>query len=176
MKEALHFRKASLSDAEAIQKLVNSAYRGDSSRQGWTTEADLLAGQRTDRRAIEEIINQSNSVILLAEMDSEIIGSVQLEKKDDRICYFGMFTVKPQIQGQGLGKKLMQEAENFAHQYWKSEMMEMTVITLRTELMNWYLKHGYQRTNETKPFPYGDERFGLPLRPDLEMTVLRKSL
>lgn len=176
MKEVLNFRKAQKSDADLIQKLVNSAYRGDSSREGWTTEADILDGQRTDREAIEDIIQSDTSIILLAEIENELLASVQLERKDEHTCYFGMFTVKPKLQGKGIGKKLMAKAEQFARETWNCDVMEMTVITVRHELLDWYIKHGYQKTEELVDFPYGDERFGVPLRPDLKMRVLRKSL
>ena len=176
MKEKYHFRKAQDSDAEALDVLVNSAYRGESSRKGWTTEADLLGGQRTDPQGIRQLIQERESVILLFEKDQAILACVHLKKKDENTCYFGMFTVSPDLQKQGIGKTLMKEAEIFAKNNWHCRLMEMTVITLRTELMNWYLKHGYEKTKEMRDFPYGDDRFGLPLRGDLKMLVLRKSL
>ena len=180
MKEKWSLRRAKLNDADALQKLVNSAYRGDSSRQGWTTEAEILGGQRTDAEGIRDLISKKDSVFLLLEsstdLSPEIIASVHLEKTEKDSCYFGMFTVNPELQGRGIGKALMREAEAFAKNNWHCYVMEMTVITVRQELVNWYIKHGYHKTNELKDFPYGDERFGLPLRPDLKMVVLKKDL
>ena len=179
MKEKWQFREAKLNDAEALNILVNSAYRGDSSRKGWTTEADILGGQRTDKSGIQELIADPLSRILIlekpTELSTEIIACVHLKQKG-RICYFGMFTVNPEMQNQGLGKIMMQKAEQFAKEKWNCKEMEMTVITVRHELMNWYIKHGYEKTNELVDFPYGDERFGQPLRPDLKMLVLRKKI
>ncbi len=176
MKENFLLRLANSSDVEQIARLVNSAYRGESSKNGWTTEADILGGQRTDSAGILELIEKKNSCILIFEMDQKIVASVHLEKKNLNTAYLGMFTVSPKLQGQGIGKKLMKAAELYAKGLWQVSVMEMTVITVREELLNWYFRHGYQRTDEYIEFPYGDERFGIPLRPDLKMVVLRKSL
>lgn len=172
----LSFRKAKVEDAPSISALVNSAYRGESSRNGWTTEADFLSGQRTDAEAIAEIITQESQCILLCEQQNRLIGSVQLEKIDSNVCYFGMFAIDPQLQARGLGKIFIQECERFAKEEWHCHTMEMTVITIRKELIEWYERRGYQRTGEIRPFPYGNERFGIPLRPDIELGVLRKRL
>lgn len=176
MKENFLLRLANSTDVEQIARLVNSAYRGESSKKGWTTEADFLGGQRTDSQGILELIEKKDSRILLLELEKRILATVHIEKKNSTITYLGMFTVSPELQGQGLGKKLMKAAEDYARENWRSTKMEMTVITIREELLNWYYRHGYQKTNEYKEFPYGDERFGIPLRPDLKMVVLRKSL
>ena len=95
------FKTAAISDAEQISQLVNSAYRGDSSKKGWTTEADLLDGQRTDRHSIEKIILEpKNNIQLVIEKETnEILGTVHLKEDDDQITlYFGMLTVKPTLQ------------------------------------------------------------------------------
>jgi N-acetylglutamate synthase-like GNAT family acetyltransferase len=172
----LSFRKASIQDAEAISELVNSAYRGDSSRQGWTTEAEFLSGQRTDPLAIEDILLSPHQWILVCEQKGELIGSVQLEKVKPDTCYFGMFAIQPLLQAKGVGKLFLEAAEKFAHEELNCQWMEMTVITLRTELIAWYERRGYQRTDELRNFPYGDERFGIPLRPDIALLVFKKRL
>ena len=174
----LKFRPALLTDAPAIAAIVNSAYRGDSSRKGWTTEADILAGQRTDAQAIAELLNKPESWIVLGENlgDLKLLGSVHLERVHRDTCYFGMFAIEPEIQSQGLGKKMIQEAERFALEELQCRHMEMTVIALREELIAFYERRGYFRTGETRPFPYGNERFGIPLRDDITLSVLRKTL
>ncbi|SFI61194.1 GNAT family N-acetyltransferase [Nitrosomonas sp. Nm34] len=172
----MHLRKGSLHDAARIAVLVNSAYRGDSSRHGWTTEADFIDGQRTDTSEIEEILSADNQCILLAERNEEIIGCVHLEKRDANVCYFGMFVVKPKLQAQGLGKRLIMEAERFASHQLACTIMQMHVISIRNELIAWYERRGYRRTDERHPFPYGNERFGIPLRNDLEFIVFVKEL
>lgn len=171
----MRFRIASPSDAARIAALVNAAYRGDSSRRGWTTEADFLAGQRTDKEAIEEILAAHDQWILLAERAGELIGCVHLERTAD-ICHFGMFVIKPELQAQSLGKRLMAEAERHARDSLSCATMKMLVISIRKELIAWYERRGYRLTGERQAFPYGNERFGIPLREDLEFVVLAKEL
>ncbi len=175
-KENFVLRKARPEDAAKIASLVNSAYRGDSSRVGWTTEAGFLEGQRTDSEAIADLILTPNHWILLAEDQGKLFASAEVEKKDDRTCYFGMFAVQPVLQAKGIGKKFLIAAEEFARQELGCQWMEMTVITIRQELIAWYERRGYQSTGEVRPFFYGNERFGIPLRDDLKLGVWRKRL
>ncbi|MFN7270947.1 MAG: GNAT family N-acetyltransferase [Gammaproteobacteria bacterium] len=186
----LALRAARREDAEALSALVNSAYRGDSSRVGWTTEADLLGGQRTDPDALRESIEQGETmgdrVLLVHEAVQPsgpaggsaalaIDACVQLERHGDE-AYLGMFTVRPTLQGGGLGRRLLAGAEQDARRRWGVTAVHMTVIAQRAELIAWYERRGYRATGETAPFPYGDARFGEPLRPDLHFVVLRKVL
>ncbi len=175
-RDLIQYRKATETDAESITRLVNSAYRGSSSKNGWTTEADLLAGQRTDPSMILETLHKPKTCFLLAEKQGQVIGSVQLEKISPETCYFGMFAIDPCLQAQGTGRGMVAEAEKFAKWELGCEFMEMTVITVRHELIAWYERLGYEKTGETRPFPYGDERFGIPLRDDLALGVWRKRL
>ena len=164
--------KATLSDVSELNALVNSAYRGESSRQGWTTEADLLDGIRVDNERIEEIINKPGAVILkYADDKNKITACVHLEKKGNKL-YLGMLTVSPLLQGKGIGNELLRMAEAEAKKLSCSSIY-MTVITDRIELIAWYGRHGYINTGEIKPFPHGDPRFGLPKK-HLEFVVLKK--
>ena len=172
----LKFRVAKPDDGEKISALVNSAYRGESSQKGWTTEAELLGGQRTDPEAIREIINLENNTILLCEHNGQLLGSVVLEAKENQRCYFGMFAVDPNLQAKGIGKIFIHCAEKYARENLRRAVMEMTVINHRTELIQWYQRRGYQLTGESRSFPYGDERFGIPKRPDILLQVLEKRL
>lgn len=151
--------------------LVESAYRGEPSRVGWTTEADLLDGQRTDAAEVGSIIGRPGSVIILAESEGALVGSCQLEGHGGDAAYFGMFAVRPSKQGAGIGRALIGEARRLAGQ-WGCTVLTMTVIRQREDLIAWYRRLGFHPTGETKPFPYGDERFGRPRRPDLEFVVL----
>ncbi|HAF44570.1 MAG TPA: GNAT family N-acetyltransferase [Gallionellaceae bacterium] len=169
------FRRAGTADAEVIAALVNSAYRGDSSRAGWTTEADLLGGQRTDAEEIAQLVARDGSVLLMYLRSGELVGSVHVERMDDATAYLGMLVIKPVLQGQGLGRSLMDEAERFARAEWGAVRMQMQVITLRHELIEWYERCGYRRTGETRPFPATDPRFGLPKVAGLQFEVLEKS-
>ena len=168
-------RAATAADAPALVALVNSAYRGESSRAGWTTEADLLGGLRIDVERLTEQIAAPGSVILLHERDHLPVACVHLERTGED-CYLGLLTVRPTMQGTGFGRRLLEAAERWAMAHWSSRSMHMTVIVQRLELIAWYERRGYMRTGERKPFPYGDERFGLPRRADLEFEVLCKRL
>jgi ribosomal protein S18 acetylase RimI-like enzyme len=175
MTTGLAIREAVTADAAALAALVNSAYRGASSKAGWTTEADLLDGQRTDVERLVETIAAPGNVILVNEQGGVLFGCVHLERTDEA-CYLGMLTIRPTCQGSGLGRQLLEAAERWAVEHWSSRSMHMTGIVQRTELIAWYERRGYRRTGERKPFPYGDERFGLPRRADLVFDVLRKPL
>jgi len=172
-------RFATSADAEAIAHLVNSAYRGDSSRAGWTTEADLLGGQRTDVAAVLEFLQGSDPLQrvlpLLLHSDSTLLACLQLER-DGAEGYLGQFAVSPTRQGAGLGRTLLSAAEEHARSHWHCQTMRMTVLEQRPELLAWYARCGYLPTGETVAFPYDDIRCGEPRRPDLRLRVLRKPL
>ncbi|MFI2712264.1 GNAT family N-acetyltransferase [Micromonospora sp. NPDC018662] len=168
-------RTAGPADVAALVDLIESAYRGDRARAGWTHEADLLDGQRTDPEMVAAAVTGPAGVVLLAERDGEPIACCQVERRDDH-AYFGMFAVAPGHQGGGLGRELLAEAERFARERWHAGELRMTVIVQRADLIAWYERRGYVRTGELSPFPYGDERFGVPRRPDLAFETLRKKL
>lgn len=172
---ALSFRSAVEADVPALVALVESAYRGDASRAGWTTEADYLEGQRTDPDGVRAVIDGPDGVLLVVERAGELVACCQLEHRGDH-AYFGMFAVRPGLQGAGLGKEILAEAERRARETWGAEEMRMTVVNVREELIAYYVRRGYRRTGELSPFPYGDQRFGVPLRDDLAFELLVKPL
>ncbi len=159
----------------AVVALVESAYRGESSRRGWTTEADFLDGQRTDHAGVREALARVDGLILLAEDERGVAACMQLEQRSEA-CHFGLFAVRPAGQGLGLGGALLDEAERYARERWRAREMRMEVISIRIELIDWYRRRGYRETGETLPFPYGDERFGLPRREDLRFMCFHKRL
>ncbi|MDX3692368.1 GNAT family N-acetyltransferase [Streptomyces europaeiscabiei] len=171
----LTFRDATDADVDALVALIESAYRGDSSRAGWTTEADILEGQRTDPEGVRQVIKSPDSWLLTVERDGVILACCQLEHRGDH-AYFGMFAVSPALQGGGLGKVIIAEAERIVREVWGAKEMHMTVISVRNDLIAWYERRGYRRTGRMTPFPYGDERFGLPLRDDLRFELLVKEI
>lgn len=177
MAATLTFRLAHVEDVTAIVGLVQSAYRGDTSRAGWTTEADLLDGQRTDAAQVSALIAQPGSAVLLAlDQTGAVQGCCQLERRAEEVGYFGMFSIRPGLQGNGFGRLMLAEAERRARHELGCTRMELTVIVQRGELVAWYERRGYRRTGEVQPFPYGDERFGVPRRNDLAFAVLAKPL
>lgn len=173
-------RRATPLDVDAVVALVTSAYRGEPSRAGWTTEADWIDGDRTNPGEVAGIIAGRESLLLLVE-DPDGIGPAleaccQLARSAPGVAYFGMFAVRPDRQGKGIGKLLLTEAERFARRTWRAEVMRMTVVDVRADLIDWYGRRGYRLTGETEPFPYGDPAFGIPKVPDLKFAVLAKSL
>lgn len=159
-------------DISSLVTLMDSAYRGEGSKQGWTSEADLFIGnKRTDEATISKLITKPGSVFLkFINEDGIMEGCVYLHKKESRL-YLGMFSVSPVAQGKGIGKKLLAAADEHAKEQGCSSIY-MTVITVREELIAWYEKNGYQKTGRVLPFPV-DERFGIPTQP-LELAVLEK--
>ncbi|MCD0483808.1 GNAT family N-acetyltransferase [Streptacidiphilus sp. ASG 303] len=170
----LAFRTAGLADVPAVVALVESAYR-DEGAGGWTTEAHLLGGQRTDPQGVAEAVTAEGGRLLAVERDGELLACCLLERRGTS-AYFGMFSVRPDRQGGGIGRAVLAEAERIARGEWGAAVMEMTVIVQREDLIAWYERRGYRRTGEILPFPYGDERFGVPRRPDLRFERLVKPL
>ena len=169
------FRNATPDDVPALVALVTSAYRGDASRAGWTTEADLLDGNRIDPDVLLADLQRPRSRVVLAERDGALLACAHVAEEDGA-GYFGMFAVAPALQGSGIGKQLLAECERIARDDWRLPAMRMTVIDLRDELIAFYERRGYRRTGVFKPFPYGDARFGQPRRDDLRFEVLEKPL
>lgn len=156
-------RIATEKDIPMLDVLVNSAYRGNSSRKGWTTEAELLDGIRTDPEALRKMIQETSSVIFLYIGTSDRIqGCVYLKNQGSQL-YLGMLTVSPLLQKNGIGKELLLAAENYAKQKGCRSIV-MTVISVRTELISWYQRRGYFPNGKTLPFP-ADTKFGLPKQP-----------
>lgn len=172
---ALSFRRATAGDVAAITTLVNSAYRGESSRSGWTTEEHLLGGQRTDPEAIADIVKDSGQWLWLAFENSRLVGSVHVAREGES-AYLGMLTVDPTLQTRGFGRALIAHVEDFARRDLQAKSVKMTVISAREELISYYERRGYRRTGETREFPMHDTRFGLPKRRDFHLVVLEKPL
>jgi GNAT superfamily N-acetyltransferase len=170
------FRPAAPDDVPALHRLIESAYRGDSAKAGWTHEADLLGGQRTDEAELRDILADASRVLLLGEIDGVLTGCVQVAKQGEGLAYLGLLTVDPRRQAGGLGRWLIAAAEAEAIDRFGATRMEMTVIRQRVELIAWYERRGYRLTGETRPFPLDDERFGLPQTRELEFVVLEKAL
>ena len=168
---------AKIEDVPALVQLINSAYRGESGKIGWTTESDLLGGQRIAEAELREIMEHESSTVLLVRSEgAELLGCVLVKKLNAETAYLGMLTVNVNKQTSGIGKFLVSATEFFASTSIGATTIEMTVIAQRPELISWYERRGYEKTGEHRPFPYGDERFGIPLRPDLYFEVLTKSI
>ena len=165
--------QATIAYAAELSALINSAYRGETSKKGWTTEADLLEGTRTSEEELISIIASSNHYLLKFIRDEKIIGSVLLIAKKE-VLYLGMLTVSPELQNSGIGKQLLQAAEQLAQQLELSRI-QMTVIGIRKELLAWYIRNGYEDTGVREPFPFGEGDKALTSEP-LDFIVLEKKL
>ena len=170
----IRYRDATTGDVPALVRLVTAAYRGEASRAGWTTEADLLDGERIDPDVLRADIERPRSRVLLATRGDDLVACAHVAVEGDA-GYFGMFAVRPDLQGAGIGDALLREAERVVRDEWRLAAMRMTVIDVRDELIAWYERRGYRRTGVHKPFPYGDTRFGVPRRDDLRFELLEKA-
>jgi GNAT superfamily N-acetyltransferase len=186
MPSELVYRLAGEDDLPALLSLVHSAYRGEASRAGWTTEADLLDGQRIDLEGLRALIQRPASRIVLASVsagtgtgltnhDDQLVACAHIERLPDS-GYFGMFAVAPARQAGGIGRQVLAECERQLRDDLGCKQIEMTVLWQRTELIAWYQRRGYFLSDERRPFPVTDPRFGLPRRSDLYFLVLRKQL
>ena len=174
--DELYTTLARAADVPALVALVNGAYRGDSSRRGWTTETDLVGGQRIDAAALEELIAAPDSALLVLRAQSGLLACAHVSKRAAGVAHLGLLTVRPALQANGLGRRMLAAAERYAREHFGARFVEMTVIAEREELIAWYERRGYQPTGETRPFPYNDERFGVPKRAHLSMLVLGRAL
>ena len=162
-----------MDDIPKLMSLVNKAYRGEEAKKGWTHEADLIDGSlRTDEISLKKMIEDPNAVILKYQDKDRILGCVYLEKKAHKL-YLGLLSVLPDIQGGGIGKKLLTAAEEHAG---KNDciLIEMTVISVRKKLIDWYERHGYRKTKKTEPF-HNNKKFGVPREP-IEFVVMEKEI
>ncbi|RYP42993.1 hypothetical protein DL770_011914 [Monosporascus sp. CRB-9-2] len=176
----LKFRVATPEDAARLQPLVRSAYRGEESRKGWTTEADLLTGERIDVAGLTAKITAPDGVVLIATVDEDEYGTpvscCELCRRIEDLAYFGLFVVDPRRQAGGIGRRVLAHAEDYCLREWGARRLEMQVIWTRRELIEWYVRRGYRVTGETRPFPYSELRNDVALRDDLHFQVLEKGL
>ena len=172
----IHFRTASIQDAPIITHLVNSAYRGEYSKKGWTTEADLIEGQRTDQDSVIKMIESNGEQIELAFDDSNhLLGCVSIKRENLDTLYFGMLTVDPILQGSGMGKKILLHLENLARKEERTKI-RLTVIPQRLELIAFYERRGFKATGKIEKFPTHDPSNGRPIVNDLELREYVKIL
>jgi GNAT superfamily N-acetyltransferase len=169
-------RPAHVNDIAALHDLVESAYRGDSARRGWTHEADLLGGQRTDPGRLAALLADPAQTVLVAAGPARLDGCVCVTDDGAGEAMLGLLAVRPDRQAAGLGGRLIAAAEAFARDQLNVRRMAMTVIAQRHELIAYYVRRGYRDTGERRPFPSHDPGFGVPKVDDLVFVVLAKGL
>lgn len=165
--------KASVTDAIELTQLVNSAYRGESSKRGWTTEAHLLDGQRIDVETMTGyLLDPVITILKYRNTEGNTSGCVFLQVRGSKL-YLGMLSVSPDEQANGIGRQLLHEAELIAYDE-GCTIITMTVISSRKELVEWYTRRGYKATGEILPF-HIDDKFGIP-KEKIELLVLEKEI
>lgn len=166
---AIDIRIADEREAMLVHPVIERAYRGDSARLGWTHEADLVGGARTDAATLRSLVTDPASRLLIAWQGDTPVGCVNIADRGERLAYLGLLCIEPALQGAGLGNRLMAAAEDAARTSFNATRIEMTVIDRRAELIDWYRRRGYAPSGETRDFP-------IPLDPPLFMMVLVKRL
>ncbi len=174
--DALTWVLADDAHADEVARLVNAAYRGAEGVIGWTSEAHLVRGRRIDSQGVRDLVRAPAGCLLLACLGARVRGCLYLQARDQGEADLGLFAVHPQVQGRGIGARLMAHAEDWMRAHWQTVRVDITVITERADLIAWYHRRGYRLTGEHRPFPYGDARVGEPRRPDLRFAVMQKSL
>jgi GNAT superfamily N-acetyltransferase len=172
---SISWRIAAFDDADELSTLVNCAYRGDSSRRGWTNEADLLGGQRIDPHSLRELISGLGNVILAFERDRQLVACVWLQKRESS-AHLGLLSVQPRAQGTGIGRTVLLTAEAWVAREWRVPRIEMRVIHKRLELIAWYERRGYRATGRREAFPSAANSVMLAEPADLELIILAKVL
>jgi ribosomal protein S18 acetylase RimI-like enzyme len=170
----IDIREATPADISVLHALIESAYRGEASRAGWTTEADLLDGQRTDPEDLADILADPKQALLTAWRGGNLVGSVLVADRGEGTGYFGMLSVSPTLQAGGLGRRLVEAAHRTLADRFGARRVRISVLPQRETLIAWYERLGYRPTGDTLPFPYGDLRFGLPRRDDLYFIVMER--
>jgi len=161
---------AKAEQVEGICNLVNVAYRGKS---GWTKETNLVGGDRTNTYEIQGYLSSPNAHLLVASVDGKIVACVCIEKDDDRAC-IGLLAVHPKLQGDGVGKEILHQAERYASKNLNAKKYIMVVVSQRTELIAYYKRRGYIRTGEIQKYPT-NLNVGIPLKNGLTIEYLEKS-
>lgn len=174
----MRLKPAAEADYGEIIDLVNLAFRGTGQSASWNIEAGIIAGQRLTESLLREDLAKNPKAQLLIHRDEEegsLLGTVWLTPEHEGTWYLGLLTIRPALQNQQMGRTLLAASEQFAKER-GARCIRMTVVNLRAALIEWYLRRGYTLTGETKPYPYGDDRFGRPLRDDLHFVILQKDL
>lgn len=171
---SFHMERAQITDVENVVNLVESVYRGESSQQGWTTEADLLEGQRVDNKMVREMIERPDTALLVYKDHGSLQGAVYLEKQQETVL-LGLLSVDVRRQGKRLGQSILAYCEPFILKTWSVQTVKIHVLWQRAELIAWYERRGFRKTGKTKPFP-SDPKFGLPKVKDLHFVEMEKTI
>ncbi len=171
----MKLERATAADLPAVAALMNAAFRGMGSNASWNSEAAYIDGDRTTPAllAADVAAQPDGRLLIVRSTEGPIIASVWLEPAGDEVWYLGSLTIAPTLQKAGAGRRLLEAAEQYVRSR-GAHRLRMKVVNVRDTLIAWYVRRGYHLTGETEPFPYGDNRFGIPKRDDLSFVVLDK--
>jgi GNAT superfamily N-acetyltransferase len=170
----VQFRRATRADVASIVSLTDAAYRGEG-LGGWTTEAHLVGVRRIDAEGVADVLAAPERTIIIVEIDGNLAGCTELTRQGNH-AVLGMLAVRPELQGRGIGGAIIHEAERICRDEWGTREVRLQVLHMRNDILVWYDRLGYKPNGERAPFPYGNERVGIPKRDDLEFIVLTKVL
>lgn len=171
----MNISTATINDIPELERLINNAYRGEASRNGWTSEEGILKGERIGQETLEGYFNQDHiNILKFTDVNGTILGTVYIEFKNN-VLYLGMLAVMPEQQAQGIGKSIMQEAENLAKKH-DCDRIAITVVSSRLELISWYERRGYRMNGESISFEELKGNFGIPLIQNIQLIGMEKSL
>lgn len=170
----VQFRRATRADVASIVSLTDAAYRGEG-LGGWTTEAHLVGVRRIDAEGVADVLAAPERTIIVVEIDGNLAGCTELTRQGNH-AVLGMLAVRPELQGRGIGGAIIREAERICRDEWGTREVRLQVLHMRNDILVWYDRLGYKPNGERAPFPYGNERVGIPKRDDLEFIVLTKVL
>jgi ribosomal protein S18 acetylase RimI-like enzyme len=172
-------RKAVPADYAEIIDLANLAYRGkEGAVPSWNIEKGIVGGQRLDDSLLrEELAAKPNGALLVyrEESDGPLLGTAWLNPETDGAWSMGLLTIRPELQNQQLGRRLLAAVEQYAHDR-GAQRMRIGVLHVRDTLIAWYERRGYRATGETEPYPSEDPRFGTPLRENLHFLIMEKQI
>jgi GNAT superfamily N-acetyltransferase len=169
-------RIAGPDDLEAIRDLIEAAYRGSESLTGWTSEGDIIDGERLSREQLADVLADPATLMLVSETtDGVITGCASISRKVHG-AEFGKFAVRPALQNAGAGKRILAACENAFAREWGGGLMTMTVIRGRSELIAFYERRGYRATGESLPLAKVHDTPGWTKGRDLILDVYAKQI
>lgn len=180
----LNYRLATPEDVLEIQKLVESAFQASDTRVNWTSHQELNIRFRISVENIMLRIQDPDSAVLMAFLsesdhedpkDETFVASIEVVKRSSELAHLSMLAVSPDHHRDGIGRKILNYAENYCQQEWGVTKLALNALSDREALIAWYTRRGYQRTGETKPFPV-EEFSDLPLSDNLCFVQFEKNV
>ncbi|MGN6376344.1 MAG: GNAT family N-acetyltransferase [Sphingomonas sp.] len=148
------FRRATLADVEALQLLVQRAYRGDTAAASWSHEGEVATGERISRAAIATLITATTSIVSVAEVGGRLGGTSLVEEIAPEQCTIRLLSVEPALQARGIGSRLLDNAEAEARSCFAAQVARIEVLDQKRKLIAYYERRGYRPTGAARPYPH----------------------